>query len=188
MAESARDVDLAVSGAETKPRGVVRLTAPPGIAFDLIAPCAALARKELPEIQLEVISTVSYLDLARREADLGVRIAPLDRASTQRDLVTLASVEHGVAAYATPGYIGGLPRGYVVADVGWIAWAPPLEHIPPNPQRAAAPLQDVTSHCGGGSTRRTLCLGATPRETSCQVPGPSRPRCSHGARGLSRGR
>lgn len=137
MADSARDVDLVASGADTKPRGVVRLTAPPGAAFDLVAPFAAHAREKLPDVRLEVISTINYLDLARREADLGVRVQALDRPSAQRDLVTLASVEFGVAAFATRQYGATLPRGYGMADVGWIGWAPPLEHIPPNPQLAA---------------------------------------------------
>lgn len=137
MAESAREVGVAASGAETKPRGVVRVTAPPGVAFDILAPFASRAREALPDVRLEVVSTIAYLDLARREADLGVRIQPLDRASAQRDLVTLASVEHGIAAFATPGYIARLPRGYGLADIGWIGWAPPFEHVPPNPQLAA---------------------------------------------------
>jgi DNA-binding transcriptional LysR family regulator len=137
MAESAREADVAASGADTKPRGPVRVTAPPGVAFEFLAPFALRVREELPEVRLEVVSTVSYLDLARREADLGIRMRPLDRASTQRDLTTIASVEHGVAAYATPGYIARLRSGYRVADVGWIAWAPPLEHLVPNPQLAA---------------------------------------------------
>jgi DNA-binding transcriptional LysR family regulator len=136
MAESARDVDLAASGAGKEPQGVVRLTAPPGIAFDLVAPFAAFARERLPEVQLEVLSTVNYLDLLRREADLGIRMEALDRPS-QRDLVTLASVTHGVAAFATREYIAKLPRGYGIADIGWVGWAPPLDHVPPNPQLAA---------------------------------------------------
>ena len=137
MAESARDVDHVVSGADTRPRGVVRITAPPGVAFELIAPFAQRARDELPDIRLEVVSTVAYLDLARREADLGLRMERLDRAAGQRDLVTLASVEFGVAVYATRAYIRSLGRGYGPADVGWIGWPPPLAHLPPNPQLAA---------------------------------------------------
>ena len=137
MADAAREADHAAAGVETRPRGVVRITAPPGVAFEILAPFAARAAKELPEVRLEVLSTVSYLDLARREADLGVRMQPLDRASGQRDLVTVTSVQHGVAAYATREYIASLGRGFGLADVGWIGWAPPLEHLPPNPQLAA---------------------------------------------------
>jgi DNA-binding transcriptional LysR family regulator len=119
------------------PRGVVRITAPPGIAFEILAPFARDAREALPEVSLEVVATVTYLDLAKREADLGLRVHALDRKSTQRDLVTLASVEHPVAAFATRSYVATLPRRYRVADVGWIAWAAPLEHLPPNRQLAA---------------------------------------------------
>ena len=137
MAESARDAEVVVSGADTKPRGVVRITAAPGVAAELVVPFAARLRDELPEVRLELVAATSYLDLARREADLGLRMQPLDRAATQRDLVTVASVEHGIAAYATPEYIETLPRGYRLGDVGWIGWTPPLEHLPPNPQLAA---------------------------------------------------
>lgn len=137
MSESAREVDHVASGAETKPRGIVRLTAPPGVCFDLIAPFAAHMRTRLPEVQLEVISTVAYLDLARREADLAVRLQRLDRPSEQRGLVTVASHEHEVAAFATREYVSKLRRGYGVADVDWIGWPPALAHLPPNPQLAA---------------------------------------------------
>jgi DNA-binding transcriptional LysR family regulator len=136
MAESAGEVERIASGAETTPRGTVRITAPPGIAFDFLAPFAALAREQLPDIRLEVVATVSYLDLGRREADLAIRAQPVGRPGTQRDLVTVASFEQEVAAFAAPSYVAKLPRAYGFADVGWIGWPPPLEHIPPNPQLA----------------------------------------------------
>jgi DNA-binding transcriptional LysR family regulator len=137
MAESASEAQLVASRVDSKPRGVVRITAPPGLAFDVLAPFARGARDELPEVYLEVVATVAYLDLGRREADLGLRVHAPDRKSSQRDLVTLASVEHPVAAFATRRYIATLPRSYGIADVGWIGWAAPLEHLPPNPQLAA---------------------------------------------------
>jgi DNA-binding transcriptional LysR family regulator len=137
MAECGRDADLVASRTETKLEGVVRITAPPGVASEMLVPFAKKVREKLPAVRLEVVSTVAYLDLARREADLGIRLERLDRAATQRDLVTLASVEHGVGAFATREYVASLPRGYGLADVGWIGWAPPLEHVVPNPQLAA---------------------------------------------------
>jgi DNA-binding transcriptional LysR family regulator len=137
MAESAGEVERLASGAAAAPNGVVRLTAPPGVAYDLVAPLAAHLRDVLPGVRLEVVATVQYVDLVRREADLALRVQPLDRAATTRDLVLLAKNEHPVAAFATPELIAKLPAGYGLADIPWIGWAPPLEHLPPNPQLAA---------------------------------------------------
>jgi hypothetical protein len=41
-------------------------------------------------------------------------------------------------AFATAAYIATLPARYTVADVAWVGWSPPFEHLPPNPQLAAA--------------------------------------------------
>jgi DNA-binding transcriptional LysR family regulator len=137
MAECAGEVQRVASGAEASPRGVVRITAPPGVAFEFLAPLATHLRAVLPEVRLEIVSTVNYLDLARREADLAIRLQAISRPAGQGDLVTVASVEHPVAAFATREYIATLPRGYGLAEVDWVGWAPPLEHLPPNPQLAA---------------------------------------------------
>lgn len=133
MAESAAELTRAAEGAETAPQGVVRITAPPGIAFDVGAPFAAWLRAKLPAVRLEIVSTVAYLDLARREADLALRLA----APTTRDLVTLAQLDLTVGAFASPAYARSLPKKYGPADVAWIGWAPPFEHLAPNPQLAA---------------------------------------------------
>jgi DNA-binding transcriptional LysR family regulator len=137
MGDCAGDVELVAAKASASPQGVVRVTAPPGAAFDFLAPLVRHARKQLPEVRLEVISTANYLDLARREADLGIRMQVTHGSPLARDLVTLASVEFGVAAYATREYAASLPRGYGIADVEWVAWAPPMDHLAPNPQLAA---------------------------------------------------
>jgi DNA-binding transcriptional LysR family regulator len=134
MAEAAVDAALVASGTVAAPGGLVRITAPPGLASELLVPFAKRVRKALPDVVLEVLSRVEYLDLARREADLGLRIARSDRPSKQRDLVTLFSVQQGIAAYATREYLARLPRSYGLADLDWIAWAPPFEHLPPTPQ------------------------------------------------------
>jgi DNA-binding transcriptional LysR family regulator len=137
MGDCAGDVELVAAKASGGPRGIVRVTAPPGAAFDFLAPLVRHARQQLPEVRLEVISTANYLDLARREADLGIRMQVAHGSPLARDLVTLASVEFGVAAYATREYAASLPRCYAIADVDWVAWAPPMDHLPPNPQLAA---------------------------------------------------
>ena len=133
MAEEVGEIERVAQGADARPRGVVRITAAPGMAFERLAPFAAHLRRVLPEIRLEIISTTAYVDLTRREADLALRF---DR-PPQRDLVSLAQLDERVGAFATRKYIASLPRGYGITDVDWIGWTPERAHLPPNPQLAA---------------------------------------------------
>ena len=132
MAEWAAEADRTAERLESKPRGSVRITAPPGIAYDFLAPFAAWAKTRLPDVHLEVVATVQYLDLSRREADIALRFA----APAQRDVDTLASLDLEVAAFASPAYAKTLSRRYTVRDVAWIAWAPPFDHLSPGPELA----------------------------------------------------
>ncbi|NUP13100.1 MAG: LysR family transcriptional regulator [Polyangiaceae bacterium] len=132
MAEWATEFAHAAERADASPRGVVRITALPAVAFDLVAPFAAVLREELPEVRLEVLSTVRYLDVARGEADLALRTQKPEH----KELVTLASIETHAAPFATPSYIKKLPKRPRAADVDWIGWAPPYDEFPPNPALA----------------------------------------------------
>jgi DNA-binding transcriptional LysR family regulator len=122
MAEWAGELDRAAEGAGASPRGVVRITAPPGVAFDFVAPFAAWLRTRLPDVQLQVLSRVEYLDLGRREADLALRT----RAPSQRDLTTVASIEHQNDAFVANSYRKRLGRFSSPAEIDWIGWAPPF--------------------------------------------------------------
>src|SRR5450755_4129250 len=57
MAEWATEFERAAEKSETALRGVVRITAPPGLAFEFVAPFARFMRERLPEVRLEVVST-----------------------------------------------------------------------------------------------------------------------------------
>ncbi len=133
MAEWAAELDRAAAKDEGKPRGLVRLTAPPGVAYELMAPFAAWLRHRLPELRLELLSTMSYLDLVRGEADLALRL----KAPTDPDLKVLATVREKVGVYVAKSYAARLPKKYGLGDLDWIAWAPPYDSLPPNPQLAA---------------------------------------------------
>jgi DNA-binding transcriptional LysR family regulator len=134
MAEWASEAARAAASGERAPEGRVRIAAPPGIAVDFLAPLAALLRTRAPGVRLEVNAGVEYVSLARGEADLALRF----RAADDRDLVTLARVTVRAAAFASKAYARRLPRKYGLGDLDWIAWAPPHEATPPNPQLAAA--------------------------------------------------
>jgi DNA-binding transcriptional LysR family regulator len=132
MAEWAGELEQIAGGGDASPSGVVRITAPPGVAFDFVAPFAARMRRALPEIQLQVLSSIRYLDLSRREADLALRIEP----PAHRDLVTVASLEIDNVVCAAPSYIATLAERPSLADIDWIGWAPPFDHLSPNPELA----------------------------------------------------
>jgi DNA-binding transcriptional LysR family regulator len=134
MAEWAGDAERVVAGGERAPEGRVRVAAPPGVAFDFLAPLAALLRKRVPGVRLEVRADVDYVSLARGEADLALRA----RAPAEHDLISLAAIELHAAVFASRAYARRLPRRYGLGDLDWIAWAAPYEQAPPNPQLLAA--------------------------------------------------
>lgn len=133
MADFASDASRIVAGDERRPEGRVRIAAPPGMAFDFVAPVAGLLRQRAPGLRLEVRADVDYVSLARGEADLALRFRP----PSEHDLVGLAAIPLHVAAFGSKAYARRLPARYGLADLDWIAWAPPFEQAPPNPQLAA---------------------------------------------------
>ncbi|HVY25070.1 MAG TPA: LysR family transcriptional regulator [Polyangiaceae bacterium] len=133
MAEWAGELTLTAESRESSPAGVVRITAPPGVAYDFVAPFAAFLRDEFPKIRLQVVARVEYVDLSRREADIALR----GREPTQRDLTVVHSLTHLNDAFASKSYIAKLPKKPRLSDIGFIAWAPPFEQLTPNPQLEA---------------------------------------------------
>jgi len=133
MAEWASELSRVATRAEGQPQGLVRLTAPPGIASEIVTPFAASLRRSHPELHLEVLTTMHYLDLSRGESDLALRMhAPADQA-----LTVLATVRQPIRVWVSKEYRRRLPRRPSLADLEWIAWAPPYDTLPPNPQLQA---------------------------------------------------
>jgi DNA-binding transcriptional LysR family regulator len=133
MSEAHGELERLASGRHAEPAGIVHVTAPPGIAYELLAPFAATLRKKLPGVQLSVEASIRQVDLVRREADLALRGSK----PVTRDLVTLASVEEPVAAFASRTYVRSLPASPSITDIDWIAWPASHNEVPPNPQLAA---------------------------------------------------
>jgi DNA-binding transcriptional LysR family regulator len=133
MAEWAGELSTTAERADGAPSGIVRITAPPGVAYDFVAPFARRLRDKYPQIELAVLSRVEYVDLSRREADIALRM----RAPTQRDLAIVHTLTHRNDAFVSKDYRAKLGRSPTLHEVGFIAWAPPFEQFPPNPQLAA---------------------------------------------------
>lgn len=130
MAEWAGEVGRAAERREEGPSGRVRVSAPPYLAVDLLAPLAGWLATEAPGLRLEVSASVEYASLGRGEADLALRSRPAD----SEDLTNVFSVEHGVAVFASPELAARLGPRPALAQIPWIAWCPPYDQVPPNPQ------------------------------------------------------
>ena len=133
MAEWAGELLSTAEHADSSPSGLVRITAPPGVAFDFVAPFAGLLQKKYPQLQVQILSRVEYVDLTRREADIALRMRP----PSGRDLSLVHTFTHLNDAFVSKGYLAKLPKKPAMADIAFIAWAPPFEQFPPNPQLAA---------------------------------------------------
>jgi len=133
MAEAASEVAQLAGGEAQDPGGLVRVAAPPGVAWDFLTPLAAELHHRQPGLRMEVLASIAYLDLSRGDADLALRA----RAPNQRDLSVLAEHSAGVGVYVSRSYAERLPAEYTLADLDWVTWAPPFHELAPRPQLEA---------------------------------------------------
>lgn len=130
MARWAGEFGRLARGAEESLEGTVRIAAPPGTAVEFLAPLAVLMKERLPGIRLEVLASIEHIDLSRGAADLAIRT----RTPNEPELTSLftASVEVGVFAAAS--YAARFEgRRVRPAEIDWITWAFPYEHVDPRP-------------------------------------------------------
>lgn len=114
-------------------QGKVRIAAPPGVAYDLVAPMVADIRKAHPGLQIELLSGVRLLNLSRGEADISLRtMVPQDP-----DLVCLDHITAPIKAYASARYVQSLPARYTAQDLDWICWAAPYDDVLANQELRA---------------------------------------------------
>jgi DNA-binding transcriptional LysR family regulator len=132
MEERALALERAAHGLDARPAGVVRITTVDALAVRLLAPCLARFRARLPEVTLEIDSSSRTLDLARREADLALRLGR-PRPET---LVARKVGRMGFTLYASRGYLkthrvppmGESLEGHaLIDDDADQAWAPEVK-------------------------------------------------------------
>jgi len=149
MARWAGEFGRLAQGAEERPTGTVRVAAPPGLAVEVLAPLAATIREQLPEIRLEVLASVDYVDLSRGGADLAIRT----RETHEPELTTLHSAEFEIAVFAAAEYKtrlieklaeeGRVDPTFTLEDLDWITWCFPYEQVAPRPMLERA-IPDFT--------------------------------------------
>jgi DNA-binding transcriptional LysR family regulator len=133
----------AVDAIETTAEGVVRLTAPPGLADAFIAPLLARFHQRFPRVVVELDASVGYADLTRREADLALR-AMRPRSG---DLIAVKVVSTRALPLTSPEYAAELGRLKRWSDARWITYGHELAQIPT--------ARWITEHAGAAPVLRT---------------------------------
>jgi DNA-binding transcriptional LysR family regulator len=127
LEQAAVGVADAVSGLEQEVEGVVRLSAPPGVADQFIAPALPRLYRRYPRLRIDLDAAVAYADLTRREADLALRAS---LSGPGQDLVAVKLVDQPDAILGAPALVERLGPLAALADAPWIGWGRELAHIP----------------------------------------------------------
>jgi DNA-binding transcriptional LysR family regulator len=118
----AREID----GLEREVEGVVRLSAPPGVAESFLVPALVGLRDRYGKLRFEIDSSTRQADLSRREADLALRtIRPAAGPLVMQRLNRTPWVP-----LASPSLVRALEgplRAW--ADAPWLGWAEPLHQL-----------------------------------------------------------
>ncbi|QRN96155.1 LysR family transcriptional regulator [Archangium violaceum] len=143
MEAAALAVERRASGEDARLEGVVRITLTEAFAVDVVLPRFAPFRERHPGIEVRFLTDYGSLDLARREADIAVRLT-----RPQEDTLVARKVgEIAIAPYASETYLErrGMPdpsQGFAGHDVigyvdsaerwpeaRWLAEAAPSAHV-----------------------------------------------------------
>ena len=115
MENAALDLERVAAGRDSLAAGSVRLTTTEGLARQVITPAIAELRKSHPDLRIDLVVGVRSLDIARREADLAVRVGR----PSGSGLVCRKLGDVGYSLYASRSYLATyrLPqRGKGLAD------------------------------------------------------------------------
>jgi DNA-binding transcriptional LysR family regulator len=117
MEGAALALERMVAGHDTRTAGSVRVTATDVLSRRILMPVVVALRKSHPELQIDLLIGVRSLDIARREADLAVRVSNVRPADSQ--LVCRKLGEIGFTLYASRQYLerhGTPARGQGLAN------------------------------------------------------------------------
>lgn len=108
-----------IGGRDDEPYGTIRLNVPPAMLTSFLPAILAAFARAHPEIELDVDAAHSFTDLARREADVSLR---MDSAITE-DVVARKLADYAKAVYAAPDLAAEIGRtGPDPARHFWIGW------------------------------------------------------------------
>lgn len=124
--QAALGLASAVQGLEHKPEGVVRITAPPGVADHFLAPSLPQLLARYPGLCIELDASIGYSDLTRGEADIALRVLR----PTAGDLVAARLCRDADTVVGSKDYVRQLGTLSDLNVARWLSWAEELAHLP----------------------------------------------------------
>lgn len=119
MAAELMAVERRVGGRDDQPYGTVRLNVPPAMLQSFLPEVLANFAQAHPDIELDVDASHNFTDLARREADVTLRMD----SQVSDDVVARKVIDYAKAVYAAPGVAADIGRtGTDPARHFWIGW------------------------------------------------------------------
>lgn len=118
-----------LEGFEVEVEGVVRITAPPGLVDSFIAPALPELCDAHPRLRIQILASVGYADLTRREADLALRMMR----PAAGDFVATRLASHSWCVVASPAHAAKLTESGKLRDpeaTRWVTWGEELAHLP----------------------------------------------------------
>ncbi|GJE74525.1 LysR family transcriptional regulator [Methylorubrum suomiense] len=110
MEEEAARFDREVADRASVPSGILRVTAPAGLAIDLMMPMLARFRARYPRVRLDLVVSEEALNLSRRDADVALR-------ATREPPANLVGRRLSGVAWAVYGPV----EGDLAADPPWVS-------------------------------------------------------------------
>jgi len=139
MAATSSQIEARVFGRDQNVSGLLRFTLPVSFATDLLMPTLAAFRTRYPDIALEILSSVSVVDLGKREADVALRVVVGTRTPPD-NLYGTRLCEFHVGFYVSP----ALEQAGAPGCPAWLLGmeeAVPLDWAPDRLEMAAAPVR-----------------------------------------------
>lgn len=125
--EELNAVTREISGSSSDLSGPLRVTMPAPLAAHAIVPQLRRFSAKYPDIEVKVIPTFGLLDIARREADVAIR---MDN-DPPNGLVGRRLFRYRQAAYASPEYLAQHDLVRRPESARWLAWEDSDERFPP---------------------------------------------------------
>jgi len=119
MEAEANAADRRLAGRDAELSGTIRVSLSGALATYVLMPDFAAFGQAHPEIRLEILSTYDMPDLARREADVAIRISN----DPPEDLVGRRILKIARAAYVCARHLPDSDNPSALHQLSWIGWS-----------------------------------------------------------------